>query len=145
MSWLMIAEIASNEELLKRIEKYVVVDGSANLERKERQLEEKFHYYYYIEYGECYDFVIEYQLPFMNVVEKQSVKAKAWDWLQDAERKRASHAHQYFGETSNQNDKRLKGEKPSLLFVDSLQTAVLTVNTFNVEINQFKHQIDGFF
>lgn len=122
------------ESILSRLEKYVVVDGYGGIKRKARILEKKFHYYYCLEYGEHKNFAIEYEVN--KLLLATNIKAKTLYWHLDKDRKRSS----YFSNYRKHNQ-----VKPSVKFIDSLNTAVLTINTFNRDLTLYYQEIDQIF
>lgn len=132
----------SVQDIIKRLEKYVVVDGVNHVNRKVRYLERKFQFYYFLEYGVSSKFKVELQLPNQEMKEL-TLKAKPLCWIKTKQKYRASLFINTY--TKSKNKIRVLGKKPSVVFVDSLSTALLTINTFNRDLNDFKKEIDQIF
>jgi len=113
-------------ELRKRFMKYAPSDGY-NTTKKDRQVEREFGILHFYEFGAKPSYQIVGKTPSGEVITK-IVESQSFESIG----KRFGQRNSYVGRPS------LGKKEPFLYFVDSLQTAVLTINTFGLHQERFQ-------
>ncbi|MEW7281228.1 S41 family peptidase [Aquimarina sp. 2201CG1-2-11] len=112
-------------ELRKKLMKYTPSDGFITT-KKDRQVEREFGILHFYEFGVKSNYQVVYKTPSHQTkiknIESQPFKSIG---------KRFAKRKSYFARNT------LGQKEPSLYFVDSLHTAVLTLNTFNLNVEKF--------
>ena len=120
-------------ELIKKLMKYAPSDGF-NTTKKDRQVEREFGILHFYEFGAKSKYQVKYKTPSGQELTKD-IESQPFQSIG----KRFAKRNSYFGRNSN-------GKKePFLYFVDSLNTAVLTINTFGLKQEQFQSKLKELF
>jgi len=114
------------KELRDRLMKYAPSDGF-NETKKDRQIEMEFGILHFYEFGAKPAYQVEYRTP-MNEVITNTVESQTFESIGKRFTKRNSFLAQ----------KALSEKGPHLYFIDSISTAVLTLNSFNLDVERFK-------
>ncbi|TNE53861.1 MAG: hypothetical protein EP338_10050 [Bacteroidetes bacterium] len=116
----------SAKELRNRLMKYAPTDGF-NETKKDRQIEMEFGILHFYEFGAKPTYQVEYRTP-SNEVITNTIESQTFESIGKRFTKRNSFLA-----------RKTLGEKgPHLYFVDSLNTAVITLNTFNLDVERFQ-------
>ncbi|WP_025743114.1 S41 family peptidase [Aquimarina pacifica] len=132
-------------ELRNRLLKYAPSDGY-NTSKKYRQIEREFGILHFYEFGPKSSYQITYRTPSNKILSKK-IESQSFESIG----KRFSQRNSYFSiyhksKNKSQFIKNTLGKKePFLYFVDSLNTAVLTINTFGLDKQKFQTNIKGLF
>ena len=116
----------NSKELRNRLMKYVPSDGF-NETKKDRQLEMEFGILHFYEFGVKSTYQVKYRTPGDEVI-INTIKSQTFESIGKRFTKRNSFLAL----------KTLSEKGPHLYFIDSLKTAVLTLNTFNLDVERFK-------
>ena len=139
-----IANVKS-EELLDRFVKYVQSDGNNNT-KKFRQIELEFGILHYYEFGAKDSYEVVY-LGRNN----QRITAEIESQPFESIGKRFASRNSYFSNYHNKPDKlehfknTISQKLPFVYFIDSINTAVLTANSFGVDPQEFKSKLIDIF
>lgn len=117
----------------KALLKYAPSDGF-NTTKKERQIEREFGILHFYEFGAKSTYLVEYKTPSYQLITK-TIKSQSFESIGRRFNKRNSH----FAKNT------LRKKEPYLYFVDSLNTAVLTLNTFTLEVAKFQSAVKAIF
>ncbi|UKN02275.1 S41 family peptidase [Paracrocinitomix mangrovi] len=131
----------SSSQLLDKMLKYVPADGN-NLTKKYRQIEREFGILHYYEFGKFDQFEIEYLTP-ENQLTTTAVYSQVFEEIGDRYPLRNSHFALYHG-YSDRNlyfQERINEKWPFYNFIDSINTAVITVNSFGLEPKEFNSRL----
>lgn len=120
-------------EIRKRLLKYAPSDGF-NTSKKDRQLEREFGILHFYEFGAKPTYQVEYKTPSNQVITK-NIESQPFESIG----KRFAKRNSYFAKNT------LGKEEPFLYFIDSLNTAVLTINTFNLDVQKFQSTLKDIF
>ncbi|WP_162555884.1 S41 family peptidase [Reichenbachiella versicolor] len=120
-------------ELIKKFMKYAPSDGF-NTSKKERQVEREFGILHFYEFGEKSRYKVKYKTP-SNQETVRSVESQTFESIG----KRYSNRNSFFGK------KTLGKQEPFLYFIDSLNTTVLTMNTFSLDGEKFQEALKDIF
>lgn len=135
----------SSREIRTRLMKYAPSDGY-NTSKKDRQVEREFSMLYFYEFGIKETFKILYSTPLNDTLERK-VNSAPFEEIG----RRFPMRQSYFSNYHKAEDKRqfvngTVGKKETFVyFLDSLQTAVLTVNSFGLEQDDFKANLKSLF
>lgn len=135
----------SSDELLQRMLKYAPSDGY-NLTKKYRQVESEFGILLYYEFGAKDDYTVIYRTP-ENQLKTDQIPSQPFESIGP----RSANRNSYFAAYHKQKDqttyaKNTIGQKwPFVHFMDSVQTAVLTVNSFALDPKEFKSKLIAIF
>lgn len=121
------------DELLKKLFKYAPSDGY-NTTKKERQVEQEFGILHFYEFGAKSTYKVVYRTPSFELNSK-IIDSQSFDSIGKRFWKRNSH----FGV------KTFSKKEPFLYFIDSLNTSVLTINTFGLEQEIFQSKVKDLF
>jgi hypothetical protein len=120
-------------EIRDRLMKYAPSDGF-NETKKDRQIEMEFGILHFYEFGSKSAYQVEYKTPsnefMINIIESQPFE---------------SIGKRFTKRNSILARKTLSEKGPYLYFIDSLNTAVLTLNTFNLDIERFQGALADIF
>lgn len=135
----------SSEKLLNRMLKYAPSDGY-NVTRKYRQIESEFGILLYYEFGAKSNYRVTYRTP-DDQTKTSEIQSQPFQSIGT----RNANRNSYFSDYHNKPDKAahfrntIKQKQPFVYFVDSTNTAVLTVNSFGVDPKEFKSKLIGIF
>lgn len=113
-------------ELRDRLMKYAPSDGF-NETKKDRQIEMEFGILHFYEFGAKPAYQVEYRTP-VNKVTTKTVESQTFESIGKRFTKRNSFLAQ----------KTLSEKGPHLYFIDSINIAVLTLNSFNLDVDRFQ-------
>ncbi|MEQ8304916.1 MAG: S41 family peptidase [Cyclobacteriaceae bacterium] len=113
-------------ELRDRLMKYAPSDGF-NETKKDRQIEMEFGILHFYEFGAKPAYQVEYRTP-VNEVTTKTVESQTFESIGKRFTKRNSFLAQ----------KTLSEKGPHLYFIDSINIAVLTLNSFNLDVDRFQ-------
>lgn len=123
----------SGKELRRRLMKYAPSDGM-NTSKKDRQLEREFGILHFYEFGATATYQVEYKTPSgeegTTTLESQSFESIG---------RRFTQRNSYAAIPT------LGKQEPFVYFIDSLNTAVLTINSFGVPQEQFRSSLKAIF
>ncbi len=132
-------------ELRKKLMKYAPSDGF-NTSKKDRQVEREFGILHFYEFGSSPSYQIEYKTPSDKTITK-NIESQSFESIGSRFNKRNSYFSIYH--KSDNKDEYAKNTirkiKPFVYFVDSLSTAVLTINSFNLNVEQFQSSLKDIF
>lgn len=114
------------KELRNRFMKYAPTDGF-NETKKDRQIEMEFSILHFYEFGAKPTYQVEYRTP-SNEVITSTIESQTFESIGKRFTKRNSFLAR----------KTLSKKGPHLYFIDSISTAVLTLNSFNLDVERFK-------
>ncbi len=131
----------NSQEIIKRMAKYAPSDGY-NTTKKYRQIESEFGILHYYEFGAKNDYTVTYRTPDHHT-QTSNIKSKPFKSIGMRNPKRSSYFSAYHQKTDKlEHFKNTISQKlPFIYFVDSINTAVLTVNSFGVDPQEFKSRI----
>jgi len=113
-------------DLRKKLLKYAPSDGF-NTSKKDRQVEREFGILHFYEFGAKTNYTVEYRTPsnevITNTFESQTFK---------------SIGKRFAKRNSLLARKTLNEKGPHLYFIDSIKTAVLTLNSFYLDVENFQ-------
>ena len=140
-SEIMAIDNLSSQKVLTSLLKYTASDGY-NLTKKYRQIEEEFGLLHYYEFGTKENYSVKYTSP-SGETQTIEITSQAFD---DIGKKYISR-NSYFS-TYHQNSNRIEHfintigqELPFVDYIDSLDTAVFTINSFGIEPETFKSNL----
>jgi len=120
-------------EIRDRLMKYAPSDGF-NETKKDRQIEMEFGILHFYEFGAKPAYQVEYKTP-SNEVMTNTIESQSFESIGKRFTKRNSFLAR----------KTLSKKGPHLYFIDSLNTAVLTLNTFNLDKERFQGALADIF
>lgn len=132
-------------ELRKKLMKYAPSDGF-NTSRKDRQIEREFGILHFYEFGAKPSYQVTYKTTSNQIVQK-NIESQSFKSIG----KRFTNRNSYFSiyhksKNKSQFVKNTRGKKePFLYFIDSLNTAILTINTFGLNQEQFQSNLKNLF
>jgi len=132
-------------ELRDRLLKYAPSDGF-NISKKDRQVEREFGILHFYEFGAKSTYHIECKTPSNKILSK-NIESQSFESIG----KRFSNRNSYFSIYHNSDNKvehtknRIGKVEPFVFFIDSLSTAVLTINSFNLAVGQFQSSLKSIF
>lgn len=134
-----------SEEIIKKMLKYAPSDGYI-LTKKYRQIETEFGILHYYEFGEKDTYIIESLTP-ENRTRKNIVKGEEFEQIGKRYALRNSHFATYhnFRDRIEFFNKRVKEKWPFYYSIDSINTVVLTINSFGLEPKEFKSKLVDIF
>ncbi|MEO1412615.1 MAG: S41 family peptidase [Bacteroidota bacterium] len=119
--------------LRERLLPYAPSDGF-NTSKKDRQMEREFGILHFYEFGAQAGYRVSYRSP-SNRIEERYIDSQSFESIG----KRFAQRNSNFGRTT------LGKQAPDCYFIDSLRTAVLTLNTFNGEVEKFQSALGAIF
>lgn len=134
-----------NDELINSLLKYAQTDGY-NLTKKYRQIESEFGILHFYEFGAKSSYNVTYITP-NNQTKTIEVLSQSFQSIG----MRFPNRNSYFSIYHNKTDKlehlknTLSQKMPYVFFIDSINTAVLTVNSFGVNPQEFKSKLIDLF
>lgn len=132
-------------ELKRKFLKYAPSDGF-NTSKKDRQIEREFGILYFYEFGAKEAFQVEYKTP-ANEVFRKTIKSQPFESIGSRFVNRNSYFSIYHKATNKSEFvKNTIGQKePFVYFMDSLHTAVLTMNSFQLDVERFRAELKVIF
>lgn len=130
-----------SDELINRLLKYAQTDGY-NLTKKYRQIESEFGILHLYEFGAKSSYKVTYITP-NNETKTTEILSQSFESIGMRFPNRNSHFFNYHNKTNKlEYLKNTLGQKlPYVYFIDSINTAVLTVNSFGVNPQEFKSKL----
>lgn len=135
----------NTSELRDTLLKYAPSDGY-NTSKKDRQLESEFSILHFYEYGALDDYEVAFRTA-SNKLFKKTIESQSFESIG----KRFSHRNSYFAKYHNTSEKadfaknRIGKKEPFVYYIDSLDTAVLTMNSFQLDVDRFKSELKVIF
>lgn len=135
----------SGSELRNRLLKYAPSDGF-NTTKKDRQVEREFGILLFYEFGAKGNYQVKYKTP-ANQTFSKNIESQPFESIGKNFVNRNSYFSRYHkNENRAQHAQNTLGKKePFVYFVDSLNTAVLTMNSFFLETEQFQTVLKDIF
>lgn len=136
---------SDSKQLLQQMLKYAPTDGF-NTTKKYRQIESEFGILHYHEYGEKKNYLVTYSTPH-GTIKTTNIKSEPFESIG----KRNAYRNSYFSAYHQYQNKaayfenRINQKMPFVYYIDSINSAVLTVNSFGVDPKEFKDQLIGLF
>ena len=132
-------------EVRQRFLKYAPSDGF-NTTKKDRQIEREFGILHFYEFGTKDAYQIEYKTP-SNEVFIKNIKSQPFESIGSRFANRNSYFSIYHSATNKSEFvKNTVGKKePFVYFIDSLNTAVLTMNSFQLDVEKFQTELKTIF
>ncbi len=135
----------SSQIILNDMLKYAPSDGF-NLTKKHLQIEKEFGILHYYEYGIKESYSVKYSTP--DGVDKiTDIASKSFESIGNRYPSRNSHFALYHQDVNRVEyfKNRIAGKWPFVYFIDSINTAVLTVNSFGLDPKEFKSKLIDLF
>ncbi len=135
----------SAKELRNRFLKYAPSDGY-NTSKKDRQIEREFGILHFYEFGIKDTYQVVYKT-FSNQVFKKNIESQSFESIGG----RFVNRNSYFSTYHNAKNKiefvknTIGKREPFTYFIDSLNTAVLTINSFQLDVDKFQSELKIFF
>ena len=132
-------------ELRNRLLKYAPSDGY-NTSKKDRQIEREFSILHFYEFGSKDTYQVKYKT-FSNEVFDKTIKSQSFESIGG----RFVNRNSYFSKYHNASDKitfvknTIGKKEPFVYFVDSLNTAVLTINSFELNVERLQSELKVIF
>ncbi|MEL6812134.1 MAG: S41 family peptidase [Bacteroidota bacterium] len=120
-------------ELRKRLMKYAPSDGF-NTTKKDRQIEREFGILHFYEFGSKPTYLVTYKTP-SNQVITTKIESQPFQSIG----RRFGKRNSFFGRNT------VSKKEPFLYFIDSSNTAILTMNTFGLNQEQFQSKLKEIF
>ena len=135
----------SATELRNRFLKYAPSDGY-NTSKKDRQIEREFGILHFYEFGTKYSYQIEYKTSTNEGVTK-NIESQSFENISGRFVNRNSYFLVYHNASNKaQFVKNTIGKKePFVYFIDSVNTAVLTMNSFQLDVENFQSELKVIF
>lgn len=132
-------------ELRRKFLKYAPSDGFST-GKKDRQIEREFGILHFYEFGAKETYQVKYKTPSDEVFTK-NIKSQSFESIGGRFVNRNSYFSIYHNATNNSEFvKNTIGKKePFVYFIDSLNTAVLTMNSFQLDVEKFREQLKAIF
>ncbi len=144
-SEIMSIDSKSTHTILKDMLKYAPSDGF-NLTKKYLQIEKEFGILHYYEYGVKESYSVKYTTP-EGKVKTIEISPKSFESIGNRYPNRNSHFASYHQNVNRVEyfKNRIAEEWPFVYYIDSLNTAVLTVNSFGLDPQEFKSKLIDLF
>lgn len=135
----------STTELRNRFLKYAPSDGY-NTSKKDRQIEREFGILHFYEFGAKDTYQVDYKT-FSHEVFNKNIKSQSFESIGGRSVNRNSYFSIYHNASNKINFvKNTIGKKePFAYFIDSLNTAVLTMNSFQLDVEKFQSELKTIF
>jgi hypothetical protein len=132
-------------ELRRKFMKYAPSDGF-NTSKKDRQIEREFGILHLYEFGAKDSYQVEYKTR-SNEVFMKNIKSQSFESIRDRFINRNSFFSIYHNSTNKHEFvKNTIGKKePFVYYIDSLKTAVLTMNSFQLDVEKFRRELKVIF
>lgn len=131
------------EQLLTLMLKYAPSDGF-NLTKKYRQIESEFGILHYYEFGEKNNYVVKYEVP-DGTIKTSNIKSQAFESIGKRNIYRNSYFSSYHKNRAEHFEKKIHQKMPFVYYLDTINTAVLTVNSFGIDPKEFKDALVAIF
>ena len=131
----------SGRELRKNLLKYAPSDGYTT-SKKDRQIEREFGILHFYEFGTKDTYQVKYKTPYNELFTK-NIESQSFESIGS----RFVNRNSYFSIYNNAENKsefaknKLGKKEPYLYFIDSLNTAVLTMNSFHLDVDKFQSEL----
>lgn len=134
-----------SKDLLNAMLKYAPSDGY-NLTKKYRQIEKNFSILLYYEYGEQKEYTVTYKPP-KGLTKTKTIQSQPFTEIGKRYINRSSHFANYHKNTDKRAYflNRIAQKQPFVYFIDSVNTAVLTVHSFGIDPHLFATKITALF
>lgn len=144
-SEIMSIDSKSSQTILKDLLKYAPSDGY-NLTKKYRQIEKEFGILHYYEYGNRESYSVKYMTP-DGETKTIEIAPKSFESIGNRYPNRNSHFAEYHQDANRMEyfKTRIAEKWPFLYYIDSINTAVLTVNSFGLDPKEFKSKLIDLF
>lgn len=144
-SEIMSIDSTSSQTILKDLLKYAPSDGY-NLTKKYRQIEKEFGILYYYEYGNRESYSVRHMTP-DGETKTIEIAPKSFESIGNRYPNRSSHFAEYHQDANRMEyfKTRIAEKWPFLYYIDSINTAVLTVNSFGLDPKEFKSKLIDLF
>ena len=121
--------------------KYAPSDGY-NTSKKDRQIEREFSILHFYEFGTKDTYQVRYRT-FSNEVFEKNVKSQSFESIGGRFVNRSSYFSSYHNATNKIEfvNSTIGKREPFLYFIDSLNTAVLTMNSFQLNVDKFREEL----
>lgn len=135
----------STTQIMTQLLKYAPSDGYS-MTKKYREIELKFGVFYQYEFGLDSMFQITYETPNHDVIEV-NISSQPFETIKWKNVNRST----YFANFHHQADrvahfkKFINNHQPFLHYIDSLETAILTVHSFGIDVRAFKSTLVSLF
>jgi hypothetical protein len=131
----------NSQEILKSMFKYATSDGY-NVTKKYRQIESEFGILLYYELGAKNDYTVTYNTP-DNQTKTSKVQSQPFQSIGIRNQNRSSNfsAYQHNKDKIEHSTNFIMQKLPFAYFIDSIKTAVLTVNSFGIDPREFKSKL----
>lgn len=138
-------EGVSGQVILQTLLKYAPSDGY-NISKKYRQVEREFGILHFYEYGSSTSYTVKYLNP-DGEVHSTALNPASFESIGKRHCYRNSHYAAYHQKPKGPEyfKARIAEKWPSVYFIDSLSTAVLTVNSFGLDPTEFKSRLIALF
>ncbi|MEN7550702.1 S41 family peptidase [Rapidithrix thailandica] len=134
-----------SQELIQRMLKYAPSDGY-NTTKKHRQIEFEFGILLYYELGAKSGYTVTYHTP-DHRIHTSKVKSQSFQSIGIRNPYRSSYFSSYHRKVDKVEHAKhhIQQKLPFVYFIDSINTAVLTVNSFGIDPQEFKSEIIDIF
>lgn len=135
----------SSQTIIKYLLKYAPSDGY-NLTKKYRQIEKEFGILHYYEYGNRESYSVKYITP-DGETKTIAIAPKSFESIGKRYPNRNSHFAEYHQDANRMEyfKTRIAEQWPFLYYIDSINTAVLTANSFGLDPKEFKSKLVDLF
>lgn len=129
------------KKIIEAMGKYAPSDGY-NLSKKNRQIESEFGILHFYEYGESENYEVTYSSS-GSEVKTITLRGQSFESIGKRTINRSSHfsAYHHYDDQTAYFKERKSQKWPFVYFLDSVNTAVLTVNSFGLEPQEFKGKL----
>lgn len=140
-SEIMFIDNMSSQAILKDLLMYAPSDGF-NLTKKYRQIEKEFGILHFYEYGSKESYSVKYTT-IDSAVKTMEIAPKSFESIGNRYPYRNSHFASYHQETNRVTyfKNRIAEKWPFVYYIDSINTAVLTINSFGLDPMEFKSKL----
>ncbi len=132
-------------KLRQKFLKYAPSDGF-NTSKKDRQIERELGILHFYEFGAKDTYQVAYKTPSNEILTK-NIKSKSFESIGSRFVNRNSYFSIYHNATNKSEFvKTTIGKKePFVYFIDSLNTAILTMNSFQLDVEKFREELKAIF
>lgn len=144
-SEIMSIDNTSTQAIVKDLLKYAPSDGY-NLTKKYRQIEKEFGILHYYEYGNKESYSVKYTTT-DGEIKTIEIAPKSFEKIGNRYPNRNSHFAAYHQDANRMEyfKTRIAEKWPFVYYIDSINTAVLTVNSFGLDPKEFKSKLIDLF
>lgn len=135
----------SGEELRRDFLKYAASDGF-NTSKKDRQIEREFGILHFYEFGPKSTYQVVYKTSSNEVITK-NIQSQSFESIGGRFVNRNSYFSTYHNATNKPEfvKNTIGKNKPFVYFIDTLNTAVLTMNSFQLNVGEFQTELKAIF